>query len=220
MLRRLAAALVALASLACDPAGPGSYPPEDPALAQANAAAGDPHSGRFGFAEAIAGLPAVGQFRATIVTDEGAISCRLYPDVAPLAVADFIGLARGLRPFRDPDSGAWVTRPYYDGLSFDRAQERQFVQGGRIGEQGTGYRLQDERSLGTVFDKPGVLALANDGRNTSAGEFFITTEVLRALDGGYTIIGRCEDPLIVRALEARVLAGERPTIATVTITRE
>src|SRR5690606_15375673 len=112
----------------CDPGGPGSFPPEDPALASQNAAAGDPHRGRFPFAEAVAGLPEAGQYRATLVTDEGPIRCRLHADVAPLAVANFIGLARGLRPFLDPVSQSWVTRPYYDGLSFHRAQERQFVQ--------------------------------------------------------------------------------------------
>jgi len=93
------------------------------------------------------------------------------------------------------------------------------VQGGKIGESGIGFRLQDEPSVGSAFDRSGVLALANDGPNTSAGEFFVTTEVVRALDGKYTIIGHCDDPLVVRALEARVVAGERPTIETVTITR-
>jgi peptidyl-prolyl cis-trans isomerase A (cyclophilin A) len=146
----------------------------------------------------------------------------LHADVAPLAVANFIGLARGLRPFLDPTSNSWITRPYYDGLTFHRAHERQFVQGGRLGETGQiGFRLQDEPSVGSAFDRTGVLALANQGQpQTSAGEFFITTNVLREFDGKYTIIGDCDDPLIVRALEARVLADERPVIETVTITRE
>jgi peptidyl-prolyl cis-trans isomerase A (cyclophilin A) len=208
--------------LACDPGAPGSFPPEDPALAAENQAAGDPHRGRFPFADAVAGLPETGQLHAAIVTDEGVIHCQLHADVAPLSVANFVGLARGVRPFFEPASGAWVTRPYYDGLSFHRAVERQFVQGGRLDETGTlGFRLQDEPSIGSAFDKPGVLALANEGRpNSSAGEFFITTEVLRELDGRYTIIGHCDEPLLVRALEARVLAGERPQIETITITRE
>ena len=214
--------------IACDPASPGSFPPEDPTLASENAAAGDPYRGRFPFAEAVAGLAETGsetgrsgRLTATIQTDEGAVHCQLYADVAPLAVANFIGLARGLRPFLDPTTATWVTRPYYDGLPFHRAQERQFVQGGRLGPSNwIGFRLQDERSVGSAFDKPGVLALANEGQpNTSAGEFFITTAVLRELDGAYTILGRCEDPLVVRALEARALAGEAPVIETISITR-
>lgn len=222
MPRRPATVLLTGLLLACDSGAPGSFPPEDPALAAENQAAGDPHGGRFPFVDAVAGLPEAGQLHAAIVTDEGVIHCQLHADVAPLSVANFVGLARGLRPFYDSASGAWITRPYYDGLTFHRAIERQFVQGGRLDAAGTvGFRLQDEPSIGSAFDKPGVLALANEGRpNTSASEFFITTEVLRELDGRYTIIGHCSDPLIVRALEARVLAGEQPRIETITITRE
>lgn len=217
----LLASLVA-SLLACDPGAPGSFPPELPELVSRNQAAGDPHGGRFAFEEAVAGLPTDGQLRATIVTDEGEIHCRLLADIAPLSVANFVGLARGLRPFLDPERGDWVTRPYYDGLTFHRAVERQFVQGGRLGESlDVGFVIQDERSIGTLFDKAGVLALANPGTpNSSAAEFFITTERLPQLDGKYTIIGRCEDPLIVRALEARTRRGEQPRIETVRIDRE
>jgi peptidyl-prolyl cis-trans isomerase A (cyclophilin A) len=220
---RLASSL-AMLLLACDPGRPGSFPPEDPTLASANEAAGDPYRGRFPFAEAVAGLPETGQLNATIDTDEGPIHCRLHPDVAPLAVANFVGLARGLRPFREGEGEgeAWITAPYYDGTEFHRAVTRQFVQGGQRGDDGDlGYRLQDEPSVGDAFDRPGVLALANRDRpDSSAAEFFITTDIVRAFDGRYTIIGHCSDTLRIRALEARVLAGERPRIETITITRE
>lgn len=226
-MRRLSSLAVPLTfalafALACDPGAPGSFPPEDPALAASNESAGDPYRGRFPFAEAVAGLPQTGQLRATLVTDEGEVHCELHADTAPLAVANFVGLARGLRPFLDAELGAWTTRRYYDGLEFHRAEERQFVQGGRL-ESGDwiGFRLQDERSVGSVFDTSGVLALANNGQpNSSSAQFFITTEVLPAFDGNYTIIGHCGDTLVVRALEARVLAGEPPVIETLTITRE
>ncbi|MFV8753455.1 peptidylprolyl isomerase [Nannocystaceae bacterium ST9] len=220
-MRHVAIALALLATSACDGAAPGSFPPEDPGLAARNEAAGDPHRGRFPFAAAVAGLPETGTLRATIVTDEGEIHCELLADVAPLAVANFVGLARGLRPFLDT-TGAWTTRPYYEGLTFHRAEPRLFVQGGRLGdEELAGFRLQDERSIGTVFDGPGVLALANDGTpNSSSAQFFITTEVNRSFDGVYTIFGRCGDLLVVRELERRVLAGERPVIEAVRISRE
>nr|WP_255216240.1 peptidylprolyl isomerase [Pseudenhygromyxa sp. WMMC2535] len=160
--------------------------------------------------------------RATIVTELGAVRCRLLADVSPLAVANFVGLARGLRPFYDVQTQTWETRPYYDGLRFHRAEERLFVQGGRLrADPFVGFHLQDERSIGTAFDKPGILALGNDGQaNGSAAQFFITTETARQFDGAYTIIGRCEDLLVVRELEARVLAGEEPRIETVEILRE
>ena len=221
MSRALSLTLVCLLA-ACDGPAPGTFPPEDPELAARNEAAGDPHRGRFPFEQAVAGLPETGTLRATIITDVGEIHCQLFNDVAPLAVANFVGLARGLRPFLDPELGTWTTRPFYDGLTFHRAVERQFVQGGRLGEElWVGFTLQDERSIGTVFDRAGMLALANPGTsNSSAAEFFITTEVLRQLDGKYTIIGRCEDPLVVRDLESRVSKGERPKIETVRISRE
>lgn len=223
MLRLAFPGLISLFGLlaACDSSAPGSFPPEDPELAAQNEAAGDPYRGRFPMEEAVADLPEAGTLRATIVTELGEIHCQLYADVAPLAVANFVGLARGLRPFLDPELGSWTTRPFYDGLTFHRAVERQFVQGGRLGEElWVGFVLQDERSIGTVFDRAGMLALANPGKpNSSAAEFFITTEVLRNLDGQYTIIGRCEDPVLVRELERRVAAGERPKIETVRIER-
>jgi peptidyl-prolyl cis-trans isomerase A (cyclophilin A) len=221
MLRALTNSLLAVLLIACDSSAPGSFPPEDPELAARNEAAGDPWRGRFPLEEAVAGLPETGTLHATIVTEVGEIHCQLYTDVAPLAVANFVGLARGVRPFLDPELGGWTTRPFYDGLTFHRAVERQFVQGGRLGEElWVGFVLQDERSIGTVFDRSGMLALANPGTpNSSAAEFFITTEVLRELDGKYTIIGRCEDPFVVRDLEARVAAGERPRIEAVRIER-
>lgn len=223
-MRRLAVTLVTLVTLAivaCDPGAPGSFPPEDPALAAQNEQAGDPHRGRFPFEAAVAGLPERGTLRATIVSDAGEIHCELLADVTPLAVANFIGLARGLRPFRDTN-GEWTTRPYYDGLVFHRAEPRLFVQGGRLGdEELAGFRLQDERSIGTLFSVPGVLALANDGTpNGSSAQFFITTQINRSFDGQYTILGWCDDLLVVRELERRVLAGEQPVIETVRITRE
>lgn len=220
-MRRLLA-FPCLLLLACDGGGYGTYPPEDPGLAAENGAAGDPHRGRFPREEAYAGLPEGYELRATIVTDEGDIHCTLLDGSAPLSVANFVGLARGTRPFLDPATGEWTTRPYYDGLTFHRAQVRAFVQGGRIGEtNAVGFRLQDEPSVGNAFDKPGVLALANEERpNTSAAQFFITTEARRDLDGKYTIIGRCEDVPVIRTLESRVLDGDRPVIETVRITRQ
>jgi peptidyl-prolyl cis-trans isomerase A (cyclophilin A) len=221
MLRAVMILILGVLFVACDSSAPGTFPPEDPELAARNSAAGDPYRGRFPFEEAIAGLPETGTLRATIVTEVGEIHCELFADVSPLAVANFVGLARGLRPFLDPELGDWTKRPFYDALTFHRAVERQFIHGGRLGEElSVGFVLQDERSVGTAFDRSGVLALANPGTpNSSAAEFFITTQVLRELDGKYTIIGRCDDPLVVRELEARILAGERPKIATVRIER-
>ena len=215
-----------VAGVACAPATVGTFPPSDAALEAANADAGDPYAGRFPYAEAVAGL-GVGQPIANLRTDAGAVRCELAFDTAPLAVANFIGLARGLRPFRDAQSGEWLTGPYYEGLAWHRVEARQFVQTGLRGEAGSeasvGFVLQDERSIGDAFDRPGVLALANDNRpHSSAAQFFVTTAELRALDGRYTIIGRCSNLSVVRELERRAILGgaDTPSLDSVEITME
>lgn len=221
------AVLLAGCVSACTPASVGSFPPVVAELESANLEAGDPYGGRFPYEEAVAGLGA-GQPIAHLRTDSGELRCTLAFDTAPLAVANFIGLARGLRPFRDADSGEWLTGPYYEGLAWHRVEERQFVQTGlRTSGEGAGasigFVLQDERSVGDAFVRPGVLALANDNRpHSSAAQFFVTTAELRALDGKYTIIGHCSGQPVVRELERRALLGgdDTPILETIEITME
>ena len=86
-----------------------------------------------------------------------------------------------------------------------------------------GFVLQDERSVGEAFMRPGVLALANDNRpHTSAAQFFVTTAELRGLDGKYTIIGHCSNQPVVRELERRALVGgdDTPVLENIEITME
>ncbi len=210
---------------ACAPVSVGVFPEADPQLQAQNAAAGDPYQGRFPYADAVAGLPE-GQPLAILVTEAGEIHCQLAFDTAPLAVANFIGLARGLRPWRDAASGEWRSEAYYVDLPWHRVEERQFVQTGLRGEgpgadASIGYVLQDERSIGDAFDRPGVIALANDKKpNSSAAQFFVTTAELRGLDGQFTIIGRCSDQAVIREVEGRALAGEGPRLLSVSIEME
>lgn len=208
--------------VACQLGGPRSFPPPEPALEAENRRAGDPHGGRFPLAEALAGLPEGPRLEAVLDTDAGAIRCRLDLD-APLAVANFVGLARGLRPFQGEPGGPWSTAPFYDGLEFHRAVPDQFVQTGRRGaHEDPGFHLQDEMSSGHVFDRGGLLALANTGApHTSAAQFFITTRPLRHLDGKHTIFGACDDEDVVRELERRILGqpDAPPRLRTLTIRR-
>jgi len=207
---------------ACQLGGARPFPPPEPVLEAENRQAGDPHGGRFPLADALAGLPEGKHLDAVIDTDAGAIFCALDLDV-PLAVANFVGLARGLRPFQSAPGGAWETAPFYDGLEFHRAVPDQFIQTGRRGErEDPGFHLQDEMSAGHVFDRGGLLALANTGQpHTSAAQFFITTGPLRHLDGQHTIFGACDDESVVRELERRILADpdKPPRLRTLTIRR-
>lgn len=212
---------IALLGLACDGPAVGTFPPEDPALAADNASAGDPHRGRFPLESALEGLGPEGELRAVLVTDAGDVHCRLLPDVAPLTVANFVGLARGLRPFRENDDGAWITTPYYDGLPFHRVEPGQFVQTGKRGSaKWPGYRIQDEIGVGTAMDRAGILAMANDGApNTGAAQFFVTMGPLRSLDEKHTVFGRCEDDWVVRDIASRAEAGETVILQRVVIER-
>lgn len=209
---------------ACGLGGPRPFPPAVPAVVAANQAAGDPHAGRFPYDEAMAGLPEGPMLRATIDTDAGTVHCRLDPASAPIAVANFVGLVRGLRAYQIAEGGPWERGPFHDGLPFHRAEPGQFVQAGRRGEREfPGFHLQDEMSMGHAFDRIGLLALANNGQpNSSSAQFFITTaSSLEHLKGKHTIFGSCDDEDIVRELERRILADPAtpPKIRTIGITR-
>ncbi|MEM7151442.1 MAG: peptidylprolyl isomerase [Myxococcota bacterium] len=196
----------------CAAAGaPPSLPPQVPDLVAANEALGDPYGGRFPIEEALAGLPTEGQLRAQLVTDEGPIDCTLDLKHAPLTVANFVGLARGLRPFLS-DDGSWKTEPYFVDLVWHRAEEGQFVQTGRRGLQATGgFLLQDEVGYGDSFDRAGVLAMANTGiEHSGSTQFFVTTGPTSHLEGGHTIFGQCDGEAVVRSLERRVARGDGP----------
>ena len=216
--------LVSLLGACAGTGGPRDYDPPIPGLVAENEEAGDPYGGRFPYDEAMANLQGEGPLQARIETDAGVIRCRLEPETAALTVANFVGLARGLRPFQEEEGGPWVTAPYYDGLPWHRAIEGQFVQTGRRGSrENPGFDLQDEISPGAKFDRAGVMALANNGSpHSGAAQFFITSDELTHLNGAYAIFGRCEDHHVIRELErrARDKSTPAPTIQTVTIHRD
>jgi len=187
---------------------PAAAPPAEPAAA----ASGDTE---LTLEQATAGLTGEGALIADIATPLGTIHCELLPDAAPKTVASFVGLARGLRPFLDPQSGEWMKRPFFDGLAFHRVIPDFMIQGGdprsrdysdpAIGSGGPGYTLPDEIAPDRKFDHPGVLAMANTGPGTHSGgsQFFITEAPYPSLNGGYVIFGECQDVDVVKAI-ARV----------------
>ncbi len=118
------------------------------------------------------------QYLARFVMDKGGeFTVELYPDKAPLAVNSFVFLAR---------------EGYFDGVTFHRVLEGFMAQGGDptgTGGGGPGYQFQNEDS-DLKFDKAGVMAMANAGRDTNGSQFFITFGPTPQLDGGYTIFGQ------------------------------
>jgi peptidyl-prolyl cis-trans isomerase A (cyclophilin A) len=164
----------------------------------------DPRGGNFTLAQATAGLPPGRTLTATLETSQGTFTCALLPEAAPRTVANFVGLARGLRDFWDPVAGQWARRPFYDGTVFHRVIPDFMIQGGdqlRSGFGGTGYEFPDENVQG--HDAGGLLCMANHGPNTNGGQFFITEVPKPHLDGSYSIFGRCT-PVDLVARIARV----------------
>jgi peptidyl-prolyl cis-trans isomerase A (cyclophilin A) len=173
--------------------------------------------------DALKDVPGTGdRLAAVIKTSRGELKCTLFPDEAPKTVANFVALARGLRGFQDPKTKSWVKRPYYDGLTFHRVIPQFMIQGGcplGNGAGGPGYTIDDEFKLGLVFDRPGLLAMANSGPNTNGSQFFVTEVTPDWLNYRHTIFGECADLALVKAIAA---AGSTPptTIDAITFSRE
>jgi peptidyl-prolyl cis-trans isomerase A (cyclophilin A) len=185
----------------------------------------DPLDGKFTLAQATAGLPAQGKLFADIRTPKGTLECELYSDKAPITVANFVGLARGLRPFKDP-SGNWVKKAAYDGTTFHRVIKGFMIQGGDPAGSGAGepgYTIVDEIWDGAKHDARGYLCMANRGKNTNGMQFFITDAAAAHLDGGYTIFGKCQPDSVIEALASSEVSGDRavnpPKIESVVIRR-
>ena len=123
-------------------------------------------------------------FAKFVMAKGGEFTVELYPDKAPLTVNSFVFLARD---------------GYFDGVTFHRVLEGFMAQGGDptgTGGGGPGYQFANEDS-DLTFDKPGVLAMANAGRDTNGSQFFITFGATPQLDGDYTIFGQVIDGMDV-----------------------
>ncbi len=163
-----------------------------------NAAQGDPEQSDFTLEEALAGLPGVpgDTVWALLKTPRGVIECELFADRVPITIANFVGLARGLRPVYDKASDSWVKRPYYNNTTFHRVIPGFMIQGGDPTATGTGnpgYVIEDEIRPDLIHDAPGLLSMANKGPNTGSAQFFITLNPTPHLDGLHTVFGRCTD---------------------------
>jgi peptidyl-prolyl cis-trans isomerase A (cyclophilin A) len=134
---------------------------------------------------------------AIIKTTVGNLTCTLFPDKAPIGVANFIGLASGTKDWKNPVSGASKHGiPLYDGTIFHRVIPEFMIQGGDPagnGQGDPGYKFQNEASPDLLFDQPGRLAYANAGPGTNGSQFFITEVATPHLNGGYTIFGQCDE---------------------------
>jgi peptidyl-prolyl cis-trans isomerase A (cyclophilin A) len=148
---------------------------------------------------------------AIIETTDGNITCTLFPEKAPLTVANFIGLATGKKAWKNPKTGQTMHTPLYDGTICHRVIPEFMIQCGDPagnGSGGPGYDFKDEFSSDLTFDQPGRLAMANSGPNTNGSQFFITEVPTSHLNGKHTIFGQCEDLDVVKKI-ARLATDPR-----------
>lgn len=138
---------------------------------------------------------------AVLHTTYGDIHIRLFPEVAPKAVENFVTHAR---------SG------YYTNTIFHRVIRKFMIQcgdplgDGTGGESIWGKEFEDEFSS-LKHDKPYTVSMANAGPHTNGSQFFITTEKTPWLDRKHTIFGRAFQGLdVVHKIENAKVHKEKP----------
>lgn len=134
-------------------------------------------------------------YTAKIKTNMGDITVNLHAAQTPKTVNNFVFLAR---------------KDFYDNTVFHRVIKNFMIQGGDPDGNGTGgpgYAFEDEISPDQVFDKSGILAMANRGPDTNGSQFFITQASTPWLTGKHTIFGHVTKGIDVLSAIAQVQTG-------------
>ena len=142
----------------------------------------------------------------------GEFTIQLFPDMAPITVNSFVFLARN---------------GFFNGVTFHRVIEGFMAQGGDptgTGMGGPGYSFVNETN-NLAFDKAGVVAMANAGRDTNGSQFFITFGPVSLTENDYTIFGQVISGMDVVDGITRRDPAQNPTfsgdaIESVTITEQ
>jgi cyclophilin family peptidyl-prolyl cis-trans isomerase len=165
---------------------------------------------------------------AIFSTSMGNFTAKLYEKDTPLSVANFVALAQGAKPWRDPKTHAMVKRPLYDNITFHRVIAGEMIQSGSATgttSHNCGITIRDEFLPGLRFDRAGKLAVANSGGPDSGGcQFFITAGPMPSWDGKYAVFGLVVEGLdVVDRINHAPGHGDRPidpvTLMSVTIER-
>ncbi|WP_296381700.1 peptidylprolyl isomerase [Winogradskyella sp.] len=134
---------------------------------------------------------------AEFVTNKGTMVAELFYDKVPVTVANFVALAEGEHPLvKDEYKG----KRYYDSITFHRVVNNFMIQGGDPTASGSGdpgYKFPDEFHPELKHDKPGILSMANPGRDANGSQFFIMEKEWPSLDNRHAVFGQVVEGMAV-----------------------
>jgi peptidyl-prolyl isomerase H (cyclophilin H) len=148
----------------------------------------------------------------------GRIYMELFADVVPKTAENFRQFCTGEKMRNGISIG-------YKNSNFHRVIKDFMIQGGDFikGDGSGSYSIYgenfDDESFILKHDTPGLLSMANSGKNTNGCQFFITTSVCDWLDGKHVVFGKVIDAtsiLTVKKIENVPIGyGDKPKYSVV-----
>jgi peptidyl-prolyl cis-trans isomerase-like protein 2 len=123
-----------------------------------------------------------------ILTNLGPLDLQIYCDYAPKTGENFLELCE---------------KKYYNGTCFHRLVRNFVLQGGdptgtgKGGDSIFGGNFNDEFHPKLTHDRPGILSMANSGKNTNKSQFFISLKACKHLDEKHSIFGEVVGGLVI-----------------------